>query len=170
MRPYIDVHCHIGMTVSRAPVVGQSVGRYMGRMAAAGVVAAILCPTSGGPQARGVLDTQDQDEVISQACRRYPDRFPVGLGVVEVRHEGAGVAELARAMDAGGLMGFGSPSRFWPFAAWRVTSLPGSGGHAQGIVSLASGRLDSQHCRLCPALPRCHLSHGSCLHEQAGPL
>lgn len=106
MRPYIDVHCHIGMTVSRAPVVGQSVGRYMGRMASAGVVAAILCPTSGGPQARGVLDTQDQDEVISQACRRYPDRFPVGLGVVEVRHERAGVAELARAMGEGGLMGF----------------------------------------------------------------
>ncbi len=56
MRPYIDVHCHIGTTVSRAPTVGQSVGRYMARMASAGVAAAILSPTAGGPQAGGVGD------------------------------------------------------------------------------------------------------------------
>lgn len=106
MRPYVDVHSHIGMTVSRAPVVGQSVGRYLGRMASAGVRAAIICPTAGGPQARGVLDTRDQNEVISRACRLYRERFPIGLAVVEVRHQEAGVAELERAMTEGGLQGF----------------------------------------------------------------
>jgi len=106
MRPYFDVHCHIGVTVSRAPVVGQSVGRYMARMASAGVVGAIICPTAGGPQARGVLDTRDQNEVISRACRCYPERFPIGLTVVEVRHQQAGVDELERAMSEGGLAGF----------------------------------------------------------------
>lgn len=106
MYPYFDVHCHIGMTVSRAPVIGQSVGRCLARMASANVIGAIPCPTAGGPQARGVSDTRAQNEVISNACRKYPERFPIGLGVVEVRHEQAGVDELDRAMCDDGLVGF----------------------------------------------------------------
>ena len=99
MRPYFDVHCHIGMTVSRAPTIGQSVGRCLARMASADVIGAIPCPTAGGPQARGVLDTRAQNETIANACRLYPERFPIGLGNVEVRHEQAGVDELDRAMQ-----------------------------------------------------------------------
>ena len=106
MRPYFDVHCHIGMTVSRAPVIGQSVGRCLARMASAGVIGAIPCPTAGGPQALGVLDTRKQNEIIARACRKNPDRFPIGLGIVEVRHEQAGVDELDRAMQDDGLVGF----------------------------------------------------------------
>ncbi len=106
MRPYFDVHCHIGMTVSRAPVIGQSVGRCLARMASANVIGAIPCPTAGGPQARGVLDTRAQNEVIANACRKYPERFPIGLGIVEVRHEQVGVDELDRAMQDDGLVGF----------------------------------------------------------------
>lgn len=106
MHPYFDVHCHIGMTVSRAPVVGQSVGRCLARMASANVIGAIPCPTAGGPQARGVLDTRTQNEVIANACKKYPERFPLGLGIVEVRHEQAGVDELDRAMGNDGLVGF----------------------------------------------------------------
>ena len=106
MRPYFDVHCHIGMTVSRAPVVGQGVGKCLARMASAGVISAIPCPTAGGPQALGVLDTRKQNEVIARACRKNPDRFPIGLGIVEVRHEQAGVDELDRAMQDDGLVGF----------------------------------------------------------------
>ncbi len=106
MRPYFDVHCHIGMTVSRAPVIGQSVGRCLARMASADVIGAIPCPTAGGPQAHGVLDTREQNETIANACRKYPERFPIGLGIVEVRHEQAGVDELDRAMLDDGLVGF----------------------------------------------------------------
>jgi predicted TIM-barrel fold metal-dependent hydrolase len=106
MRPYFDVHCHIGMTVSRAPVVGQGVGKCLARMTSAGVIGAIPCPTAGGPQALGVLDTRKQNEIIARACRKNPDRFPIGLGIVEVRHEQAGVDELDRAMQDDGLVGF----------------------------------------------------------------
>ena len=106
MRPYFDVHCHIGMTVSRAPVIGQSVGRCLARMASADVIGAIPCPTAGGPQALGVLDSRAQNEVIANACRKYPERFPIGLGIAEVRHEQAGVDELERAMQEDGLVGF----------------------------------------------------------------
>ncbi|MEO2004944.1 MAG: amidohydrolase family protein [Candidatus Poribacteria bacterium] len=106
MRPYIDVPCHIGTTVSRAPTVGQSVGRYMARMASAGVAAAILSPTAGGPQAGGVGDTRRQNEEVARACRQFPDRFPVGLAGIEVRHEQQGVDELRRSMMDDGLVGF----------------------------------------------------------------
>jgi predicted TIM-barrel fold metal-dependent hydrolase len=75
-------------------------------MASANVIGAIPCPTAGGPQARGVLDTRAQNEVIANACRKYPDRFPIGLGIAEVRQEQAGVDELDRAMGDDGLVGF----------------------------------------------------------------
>jgi predicted TIM-barrel fold metal-dependent hydrolase len=104
--PYIDVHVHIGDTINRTPPVGQSAETFVGRMAQSGVVAGVLCPAAGGPQARGVADTRDQNEAIAAACRRWPERFPVGLTVVEVRHLRPGVDELERAMDASGLAGF----------------------------------------------------------------
>jgi len=105
-RPYIDVHAHIGRTINRVPPVGQTAEKYLARMAQSAVVAAILCPAAGGPQARGALDTRDQNEAIAQACRRYPARFPIGLAILEVRHERAAVEEIGRAMDQAGLLGF----------------------------------------------------------------
>jgi predicted TIM-barrel fold metal-dependent hydrolase len=75
-------------------------------MAQSGVVAGVLCPAAGGPQARGVADTRDQNEAVAAAVRRWPERFPLGLTVVEVRHLRPGVEELERAMDASGLAGF----------------------------------------------------------------
>ena len=103
---YFDVHAHIGFTVSRARLVGQTIGRYLSRMASSRVPAAIISPTAGGPQARGVLDTRSQHEAIKAAIDLYPDRFPIGLGIVEVRHEKAGADELERCMSEDGLMGF----------------------------------------------------------------
>lgn len=105
MRPYIDGHAHIGDTINRVPPCGQTPEKYLGRMAESGIVAALLCPAGGGPQARGVLDTRDQHTVIATACRRYPRRFPVGLAIFELRQQQAGVEEIARAMDEDGLLG-----------------------------------------------------------------
>ena len=135
MRPYFDVHCHIGMTVSRAPVVGQSVGRCLARMASANVIGAIPCPTAGGPQARGVLDTRTQNETITNACRLHPERFPIGLGIVEVRHEQAGVDELERSMQEDGLVGFGCH--------------PGLSGHSLGGELHAFLEVVAMHNGLC---------------------
>ena len=135
MRPYIDVHCHIGMTVSRAPVIGQSVGKCLARMASADVIGAIPCPTAGGPQARGVLDSRAQNEVIANACRKYPERFPIGLGIAEVRHEQAGVDELDRAMQEDGLVGF--------------VCHPGLSGHSLGGELHAFLEVVAMHNGLC---------------------
>jgi predicted TIM-barrel fold metal-dependent hydrolase len=96
----------VGETISRVPPCGQTAEKYLARMAATGVVAAVLCPAAGGPQARGVLDTRDQNEAVGAACRRHPDRFPLGLAILEVRHQDAAADEIERAMDAGGLAGF----------------------------------------------------------------
>ena len=135
MLPYIDVHCHIGMTVSRAPVIGQSVGRCLARMASADVIGAIPCPTAGGPQARGVLDSRAQNEVIANACKKYPERFPIGLGIVEVRHEQAGADELDRAMQDDGLVGF--------------VCHPGLSGHSLGGELYAFLEVVAMHNGLC---------------------
>jgi len=106
MRPYVDVHSHIGWTITRDPIVGQTTGRYMARMATSGVVAAIIGPTAvGSSLERGVLDIQAQNEVISRACRQFPDRFPIGLALVELRLGDAGVEEVERALAIGGLKG-----------------------------------------------------------------
>lgn len=105
-RPYIDVHAHIGDTINRAPPVGQTIEKYLARMAESCVRAAIPFPAAGGPLARGVLDTRDQNQTIAAGCRAYPTRFPIGLTIVEVRHQRAGVDELERAMRDDGLLGF----------------------------------------------------------------
>ena len=135
MRPYIDIHAHIGMTVSRSPAVGQTAGRYMGRMASAGVQAAVLCPTAGGPQARGVADTRTQHEEVSAALRAYPRRFPVGLGIAEVRHGADGSAELERAISEGGLSGF--------------MCHPGLSGHSLGAELHPFLEVAASHSGLC---------------------
>jgi predicted TIM-barrel fold metal-dependent hydrolase len=75
-------------------------------MASAGIAAAIIGPTAvGSPQARGILDTRDQNAVISRACRQYPGRFPIGLALIEIRHGSAGVEALERELTENGLMG-----------------------------------------------------------------
>jgi predicted TIM-barrel fold metal-dependent hydrolase len=105
-RPYIDVHAHIGDTINRAPPVGQTIEKYLARMADSSVYAAIPFPAAGYPLARGVADTRDQNEMIAAGCREHPSRFPIGLGVAEVRLLQAGVDELERAMRDDGLLGF----------------------------------------------------------------
>ncbi len=118
LRPYVDVHAHIGQTINRVPPVGQTAEKYLARMAESGVIAAILCPAAGGPLARGVLDTREQDIAVATACHTHPDRFPLGLAIIEVRHQQAGVEELDRAMRDDGLAG--------------LMCHPGLSGHALG--------------------------------------
>lgn len=105
-RPYIDVHAHVGDTINRVPPVGQTPEKYLSRMAQSGVVAAMLCPAAGGPQARGVADTREQNEIVATACRTHPDRYPLGLAIIEVRQLQAGVDEIERAMRDSALAGF----------------------------------------------------------------
>ena len=106
MRLYVDVHCHIGTTITYDPAVGQSTGRCLGRMASAGVVAAVVGPTAvGSSQIRGLLDTNYQNAIIVRACRQFPDRFPIGLALVELRHGQVGVDALEETLVEGGLKG-----------------------------------------------------------------
>ena len=105
-RPYVDVHAHVGETINRVPPMVQTAGKYLARMADSSVYAAIPFPAAGYPLARGVLDMRDQHSAIASACRAYPTRFPIGLGVAEVRLLQAGIDELERAMRDDGLLGF----------------------------------------------------------------
>ncbi len=106
MRLYIDVHCHIGTTITYDPAVGQTTGRCLARMASAGVVAAVIGPTAvGSSQIRGILDTKDQNGIIVRACQQFPDRFPIGLALIELRHGQVGADALEETLVEGGLQG-----------------------------------------------------------------
>ena len=106
MRLYIDVHCHIGTTITYDPAVGQTTGRCLARMASAGVVAAVVGPTAvGSSQIRGILDTKDQNGIIVRACQQFPDRFPIGLALIELRHGQVGADALEETLVEGGLQG-----------------------------------------------------------------
>ena len=117
---------------------------------------------------RGVLDTRAQNETIANACRLYPERFPIGLGNVEVRHEQAGVDELDRAMQDDGLVGF--------------MCHPGLSGHSLGgemyaflevvamhrrIMPTTSGRFHAKYRRLRKTIPVNNVYHRSCFDEQS---
>jgi predicted TIM-barrel fold metal-dependent hydrolase len=103
--PYIDVHAHVGTTVNRTPPVGQSFEKYLARMARTNVVAAIPSTAGGGPRERGILDVHDQNDATAAGCRRYPERFPIGLALVEAGFGPAAADEIERAMGQPELVG-----------------------------------------------------------------
>jgi predicted TIM-barrel fold metal-dependent hydrolase len=118
--PYVDVHAHIGTTVNRTPPVGQSFEKYLARMAHTNVVAAIPSTAGGGPRERGILDVREQNDATAAGCRRYPDRFPIGLALLEAGFGQAAADEIERAMTQAGLAG--------------LMCHPGMSGHALDAV------------------------------------
>lgn len=106
-RPYLDVHNHIGRTINRAPTVGQSAQMCLARFAQTGVRAAVAMYTAtGSPLFRGAVDLRAHNESIARAMRTWPDRFPIGLAIAEVRFGEAGLEELDRAIVELGLHGY----------------------------------------------------------------
>lgn len=99
----IDVHAHVGKTVANN--IGQTVDELLRRMDAAGVSEAILSPAAADRQAEGIANTRRMNDVVADAVRRHPDRFPAGFGLVEPRHEELAIEELTRVLDELGLVG-----------------------------------------------------------------
>ncbi|MBM7044781.1 MULTISPECIES: amidohydrolase family protein [Rhizobium] len=102
-RNIIDAHSHIGRTMTNG--VGQDVDTWLAAMDAAGIAQSIISVAAGGLQAEGLADTRRANDVIAKAVREHPERFPIGLASIEVRHGEAGLAEVRRAMTEIGLSG-----------------------------------------------------------------
>ena len=102
-RTIIDTHSHIGTTITSG--VGQDVETWLKAMDAAGIGQSIISTAAGGMQAGGLADTRAMNDIIAGAVRQYPDRFPIGLAGIEVRHGEAGHAEVRRALGELGLKG-----------------------------------------------------------------
>jgi predicted TIM-barrel fold metal-dependent hydrolase len=98
-RQIIDVHAHIGRTVTNG--IGQDTETWLAKMDAAGIGQSIISVAAGGMQAEGLADTRRANDVIATAVQKHPKRFPIGLASVEVRHGEAGIGEVRRAMDIG---------------------------------------------------------------------
>ncbi|HTV71467.1 MAG TPA: amidohydrolase family protein, partial [Rhizobiaceae bacterium] len=95
----IDVHAHIGRTMTNG--VGQDVETWLAGMDVSGIDQAIISVAAGGIQAEGLADTRRANDIIASAVRDHPERFPVGLASIEVRHGEAGIGEVQRALEAG---------------------------------------------------------------------
>ena len=119
MRLYFDCHNHIGKTLNRVPPTGQNTQMCLSRFAETDVYAALSMPTAVGSSiVRGLEDIRDQNAVIARACRDFPDRFPIGLALVEPRFGCLAVEEAEKAMSELGLVGIvGHPpmkQEIWP--------------------------------------------------------
>jgi hypothetical protein len=78
----------------------------LSRFAETSVYAAISMPTAvGSPITRGVDDIWDQNTVIARAGQAFPDRFPIGLALIEPRFGQRGIEEVEKAMSELGLVG-----------------------------------------------------------------
>lgn len=102
-RTIIDTHSHIGTTITSGQ--GQDVSTWLKGMDAAGIGQSIISAAAGGLQAGGLADTRAMNDIIAAAVRQYPDRFPVGLAGIEVRHGEAGYGEVRRSLGELGLKG-----------------------------------------------------------------
>jgi predicted TIM-barrel fold metal-dependent hydrolase len=96
-RAVIDVHAHVGHTL--ATNIGQTYAEYLRTMNALNIRRAIISVAAGGRQAEGIHDTRRENDLIAEAMRTYPDRFPVGLAGLEPRHQEKAVEELDRAVS-----------------------------------------------------------------------
>lgn len=133
MRPYVDCHNHIGRTIDRVPPVGQNTAMALSRFAETDIYAAISMPTAvGSPIVRGIEDIRHQNEVIGRACREHPDRFPIGLALIEERFGKLGIEEAEKAMSDYGLVGIvGHP----PIAEWCIPFVEAAAAR-NGLVNL----------------------------------
>jgi predicted TIM-barrel fold metal-dependent hydrolase len=103
MRKVVDVHVHMGIS-STLQVAGgaEDVIRIMDENE---IDQSIISPIPGYVTPRGVADSMEENNNIAEAVRRWPDRYPRGLGVIEPRHGKAGLPEVDRVLGDLGLHG-----------------------------------------------------------------
>lgn len=99
----IDVHAHIG--VSSTLAVAGSAEDVLRKMDDNGITQAVISPIPGYEDPNGIADSATQNDNIAEAVRKWPDRFPRGLGVVEPRHGAPALGEVDRVVDGLGLHG-----------------------------------------------------------------
>ncbi|HEX2033113.1 MAG TPA: amidohydrolase family protein [Chloroflexota bacterium] len=123
---YVDVHAHIRHPVrgTSAPAPGgQSFEKYLARMAQTNIVAAIPSTAGGGPLEGGLQDVRDRNDATAAGCRRYAQRFPLGLALLEPACGPGGAAEIERAMTRAGLAGLMCPPAAPGAAAEALTEV-----------------------------------------------
>jgi predicted TIM-barrel fold metal-dependent hydrolase len=118
----IDCHHHVGSLEALGFKVDGAPGgadaavveleRRLASMANYGTDQALLIPGHGYLRPDGVADTRRINDGIAAYRDNLPERFPAALGVAEPLHGAAGIAELRRARDELGLVGFSVHARF----------------------------------------------------------
>lgn len=101
----VDVHVHIAVDAARGPTSAGSVDDVLRKMDANGIGAAVAMPAPAYETPQGVASSAAQNDAIHAVTQKWPDRFPVALGVAEPRHGERGAREAQRALSGLGLGG-----------------------------------------------------------------
>jgi predicted TIM-barrel fold metal-dependent hydrolase len=99
----IDVHVHVGAS-STLQVAGgpEDVIRIMDDNE---IDQSIISPIPGYVTSRGIVDSAEHNDNMAMAVKKWPDRLPRGLGVIEPRHGKAALPEVDRVLGDLGLHG-----------------------------------------------------------------
>lgn len=99
----IDVNVHVGKkNSSPIPCTPEDILRKMDDN---GIDQSIISPVADYEDPRGIEDSMELNDLIADALKRWPDRFPRGLGVVEARHGPQALPEVDRILGDLGLHG-----------------------------------------------------------------
>lgn len=103
MSKIIDVHVHVGAS-STLQVAGgaEDVLRIMDKN---GIDISIISPIPGYEDPDGIKDSMIHNDNMAHLIKKYPDRFPRALGVVEPRHGKKALPEVDRILGDLGLHG-----------------------------------------------------------------
>lgn len=132
----IDVHLHVGRTVTRIPSTGQTAAEALARMRTTGTVAAILSPAGGDELGDGLRSVQRRNNALCALAQEHPSRFPLALADADPRlGPDLAASETRRALASLGLAG--------------VCLVPAMSGTTVGPALAPILREVDHHCGLC---------------------
>ncbi|MES1254865.1 MAG: amidohydrolase family protein, partial [Acidobacteriota bacterium] len=99
----IDIHVHIEpRSEDFAPLgtvaefIAQDYPSRVAYMDRYGIAKSVISPGWRYRKAEGIVNTRWMNDMVAGYVAKYPDRFPAGIGIVEVHHGEASLRELER--------------------------------------------------------------------------
>lgn len=99
----IDVHAHVGTSLTLS--VGGDAKQILEIMDDNDIIQSVISPIPGYEDPDGIKDAMLQNNNIADMVKKWPDRFPRGLGVVEPRHGSRALPEVDRIFEELNLAG-----------------------------------------------------------------
>lgn len=97
MEVIIDTHVHMGNSLNFN--ISVTPEEMIEIMDAQKIDKSVISPMPGYEHGDGIKDTMKQNDLIAEAVKKYPDRFPCGLATLHLLHGVRNFDELDRAVQ-----------------------------------------------------------------------